>query len=606
VLIGGWLVLAHPEDEETAAECAEAVRRSGGTPLLRLIDRDGAADRLRDAVEEFGAEGSRAGVLSLLGLAEDTAVTTGLALVQALSGTDTRLWCATRGAAALPGEQPPGAGGHALWALGRVVALEHPALWGGLIDLPATGVADSALPALLTGVTGEDQIALRDLPLARRLVPAPAVPGPPWRPRGTVLITGGTGALGSRVARWAARNGAERLVLAGRRGADTPGAGELAAELTELGARTAVVSCDLADRDAVAALLAQHPPTAVVHAAGVGGLGSLMDLTEDDLAAARAGKADGAEHLDALCGDLDAFVLFGSVAATWGGAGQAAYAAANARLEALALRRAARGAPATCVAWGAWQGAGMAEGADAELARRGVLVMDPDVAVAAMAEAVADTAPRVTVAGVDWPVFARAFTSARPSPLLAELVGDGDAGGPGPAEETDGPGDLRARLLALPGHERPDAVLDLVRAQTALVLGHDHSGDVEPGLAFRDLGFDSLTAVEMRNRLNAVTGLPLTATVVFDYPTPAELAEHLLEECDADGAGEAEADEEQRLRTALSAVPTARLREAGLLDPLLRLVGEKTDHVETPTAHAVDELDGEALLRLVAANDGEY
>ncbi|MER5556707.1 type I polyketide synthase [Streptomyces sp. NPDC002793] len=601
VLIGGWLVLAHPEDEETAAECAEAIRRSGGTPSLRLLD---PSTGLRDMVEQLSAASPLAGVLSLLGLAEESAVATGLALIQALDGTDTRLWCATRGAAALPGEQPPGAGGHALWALGRVAALEHPALWGGLIDLPATGVAESALAAFLTGVTGEDQVALRDLPFARRLVAAPSVPAAPWRPRGTVLITGGTGALGSRIARWAARNGAERLVLAGRRGADAPGAGELVAELTDTGARATVVACDFADRDAVAALLAAHPPTAVVHAAGVGGLGRLTELTEDDLTAARAGKADGAEHLDALCGDLDAFVLFGSVAATWGGAAQAAYAAANARLEALALRRAARGAPATCVAWGAWRGAGMAEGADAELARRGVLVMDPDVAIAAMAEAVADTTPLVTVAGVDWPVFARAFASARPSHLLAELVGDRSE--PGTAEETEGPGDLRARLLALPPSERPDAVLDMVREQTALVLGHAHAGDVEPDLSFRDLGFDSLTAVEMRNRLNAVSGLPLTATVVFDYPTPAELAEHLLEETGAGESDTADADEEQRLRAVLSTVPTARLREAGLIDTLLRLAGEKTDDTGTPTAHAVDELDGEALLRLVAANDGEY
>ncbi|MFF0171289.1 type I polyketide synthase [Streptomyces prasinus] len=611
VLLGGWLVLVHPGHEETAAECAEAIRRCGGTPHLKVLDPDDTAAGLREAAE---AGQPWAGVLSLLGLDEDTAVAGGLALVRAMAGTGTRLWCVTRGAAALPGEEPPGAGGHALWALGRVAALEHPSLWGGLIDLPPAGVPGASLAAVLTGITGEDQVALRDTPLVRRLAPAPPVTAAPWRPRGTLLITGGTGALGAHVARWAAHNGVERLVLAGRRGPSAPGTGELVAELEELGVRTAVVACDLADRDAVAALLAEHPPHAVVHAAGVGGLGGLPELTEDDLAAARAGKADGAEHLDALCGDLDAFVLFGSVAATWGGAGQAAYAAANARLEALALRRAARGASATCVAWGAWRGAGMAGGAEHELARRGVLAMDPDVALHALADAVADSAPTVTVAGVDWPAFARAFSAARPSPLLAGLAGGDTAAGTEKPEEA---GDLRERLRALPPYDRLDTALDLVRAQAALVLGHTHGGDVEPGRAFRDLGFDSLTAVEMRNRLNAATGLPLTATVVFDYPTPAELAAHLLEECGmasdsgtdttgTDGGTGAGDDGEQRVRTALARVPLARLREAGLLDPLLRLAGEEPDDAGTPTAHPVDELDGEALLRLVAADDGEY
>ncbi|MEU6950320.1 type I polyketide synthase [Streptomyces sp. NPDC046316] len=611
VLLGGWLVLARPGHEVTAAECAEAIRRCGGTPHLKVLDPADTAAGLREAAE---AEQPWTGVLSLLGLDDETAVADGLALVQALTGTGTRLWCLTRGAAALPGEEPPGAGGHALWALGRVAALEQSSLWGGLIDLPPAGVPGAALAAVLTGITGEDQVALRDTPLVRRLAPAPPVTAAPWRPRGTVLITGGTGALGAHVARWAVRNGAERLVLAGRRGPDAPGAGELVAELEQLGARATVVACDLADRDAVAALLAEHPPNAVVHAAGVGGLGGLPELTEDDLTAARAGKADGAEHLDALCGDLDAFVLFGSVAATWGGAGQAAYAAANARLDALALRRAARGASATCVAWGAWRGAGMAGGAESELARRGVLAMDPDVALHALADAVADTAPTVTVAGVDWPAFARAFSSARPSPLLAGLAGGDDSAG---AENPEEAGDLREKLLALPPYDRLDTAVDLVRAQAALVLGHAHSGEVEPGRAFRDLGFDSLTAVEMRNRLNAATGLPLTATVVFDYPTPAELAAHLLEECGmasdsgtdtagTEGTEAGAADGEQRIRAALARVPLSRLREAGLLEPLLRMAGEEPDDAGTATAHPVDELDGEALLSLVAADDGEY
>ncbi|MDB1090339.1 type I polyketide synthase [Streptomyces sp. ACA25] len=602
VLAGTWLVLTHAEHTATATACAEAIRRSGGLPHVTVVDgTDGLAE-----LSDLTPDRTPAGVLSLLGLAEDTAVTTGLALVQALAGADTRLWCATRGGVAASDEEVPGASGQALWALGRVAALEFPRLWGGLIDLPETvdEAAGSLLAAVLSGASGEDQAALRGTVLARRIVRAPAGTAAPWHPRGTVLITGGTGALGGHVARWAARCGAERLVLVSRRGADAPGAAELVAELTGLGAEVLAVACDLADRDAVAALLHNHPPTAVLHAAGVGGLGRLSELTENDLTAALAGKVAGAVHLDELCGDVEAFVLFGSVAAVWGGANQGAYAAANAQLDALARRRTARGAPATAISWGAWAGEGMAGGADAQLARFGVRAMDPDVAIAALSEAVADEAPVVTVAGVDWPRFAEAFTVARPSPLLADFVGA--PADPSGADEDGAAGSLREKLLALPPYERPDAVLNLVRTQTAMVLGHAVGSDIEPDRAFRDLGFDSLTAVEMRNRLHAVSGLPLTATVVFDHPTPSALAEHLLEECGA-GPGAAGDDSvgEDRIRAALATVPLARLQEAGLLEPLLRLVGENTDTAAGPAVEELDEMDGEALLRLVSATDGE-
>ncbi|WP_299542345.1 type I polyketide synthase [uncultured Streptomyces sp.] len=605
---GPWLVLAHPEHTATAEECAEAIRSGGGDPVVRYVGADETEDAAR--VRGLVPEGATTGVLSLLGLADDTAPATGLALVRALVGTGARLWCATRGGAAVLDQEVPAPGAHALAALGRVAALEHPALWGGTIDLPPTldGTARALLATALGGAGGEDQLALRDTLYVRRLVPAPPVAAAPWRPGGTVLVTGGTGALGGHVARWAARGGATKVVLAGRRGADAPGAAELLAEVTALGAEAVAVACDLADRDAVAALLRDHPPTAVLHAAGVGGLGPLTDLTAADLAAAAEGKATGAEHLDELCGDVEAFVLFGSVAAVWGGSGQGAYAAANARLAALARRRAARKAPATCVSWGAWAGGGMADGADASLARHGVRVMDPDVAIAALAEAVADGTPEVTVADVHWPRFAEAFTAARPAPLLAELV-DAAPAGPFGADPDPGTARLRDDLLALPPYERPDFVLELVRSRTALVLGHAEAGVIEPDRAFRDLGFDSLTAVEMRTRLNAASGLALPATVVFDHPTPSALAAHLLEACGlADVDEAAEADEESRIRAALASVPLSRLREAGLLDPLLGLAGRSDVAAATPTADALDaldEMDGEALLRLVAATDGE-
>ena len=529
--------------------------------------------------------GDAPNVLSLLGLSDT------LMLIQRLAGRECTLWVATQGAvAATDVETVDDADGHALWGLGRSAALEFPRLWGGLIDLPAQPSAE-ALAGVLTGATGEDQVVIRDSVLGRRLRRAPAATDS-WRPQGTVLVTGGTGALGAHVARWAARNGVSHLVLTSRRGADAPGATELVAELTELGADVTVAACDVTDREALAALLTDQPPTAVVHTAGVGGLGRLPELTQDDLADTLAGKVTGAVNLDALCPDVEAFVLFGSAAATWGGANQGAYAAANAHLDALARQRRSRGLPATSIAWGAWAGDGMAGGAHDALARRGILVMDPDLALSVMAEAVAEQTPTITVAGVDWDRFAPAFTAARPSPLLADLVRTVET------EPADA-GKFREDLLARPAHEREDVLFELVRSQAALVLGHARAEEVEPDRAFRDLGFDSLTAVEMRNRLNAVTGLPLLATVVFDYPTPTDLAAHLLAEC---GLDQHEPDGEAALQAALAAIPLSRLREAGLLDPLRRLVGLAPEPAESTE---LDDLDGEDLLKLVATIDGE-
>ncbi|MCP9972483.1 beta-ketoacyl reductase [Actinomadura madurae] len=303
-----------------------------------------------------------------------------------------------------------------------------------------------------------------------------------WHPRGTVLITGGTGALGAHTARWLARRGARRILLAGRLGERAAGAAELIEELRGLGAAATAVSCDVTDRAAVAELLASVPRdaplSAVVHAAGALDVRSLADTTIDDLVEATAAKVAGAHHLDALLADtpLDAFVLFSSNAGVWGSGNQAAYGAGNAYLDALAQQRRGRGLAATSIAWGAWDGDGMVS-ADIRryLERHGVLPMDPERAVEALGDAVEHGDTVVTIADVDWERFVPAFTSARPSPLLAHLAPapgspEREENAPAGAAEPGGTGLARA-LAGMPAADRRGWTLDLVRSHIAAVLG---------------------------------------------------------------------------------------------------------------------------------------
>ncbi|MGV9315479.1 type I polyketide synthase, partial [Streptomyces sp. NPDC003691] len=548
---GTWLLIGDGTTE--AAEWAERLTGAG----VQVVH--GTAEAL--------PEGPFDGVVSLLGTAVGT-----LTLVQALvrHGVTAPLWLVTRGAVDADGAvTDPGQA--QVWGLGRVVGLEYPDLWGGLLDLPAEpGDTEwTRILAALAGIGHEDQLAVRTSGLyARRLARAPLAgreADRPWQPRGTVLITGGTGALGAHVARRLAAEGAEHLVLTSRRGADAEGAAELSAELTELGARVTIAACDIADRDAVAALLDGLDVNAVFHAAGVAPSVPLADTTPESFAATLAAKADGARHLhDLLDGtDLDAFVLFSSNAGVWGSGGQSAYAAANAYLDALASWRRAQGLRATSVAWGAWAGGGIASTGDAEenLRRRGVRAMDPEPAVAALRQALDHDETFVAVADVDWETFVPTFTIARHRPLIAdlpdvrELLRTG-----GSADEPRS--ELARRITGLDTAGQLALITETVRAQAAAVLGHESADAVEPARAFKELGFDSLTAVELRNRLNAATGLRLPATLVFDYPTAQTLAAfvrtELVGEPDQDPAG---------------AANTADTASAGIADEPLAIVG---------------------------------
>ncbi|MGW4157721.1 type I polyketide synthase, partial [Micromonospora chersina] len=291
-------------------------------------------------------------------------------------------------------------------------------------------------------------------------------------------------------------------------------------------------ACDVADRAALAGLLeglaAQGDPVrAVVHAAGAPQITPLGDVTADDLRDVLRAKVDGAVHLDELLPDgLDAFVVFSSIAGVWGSAGQAGYAAANAFADALVTRRRGRGAGGTAVAWGPWAGGGMAVQGEAQeqLARRGLPALDPDLAVTALQGALDRDDATVVVADVAWDRFAASFTALRPSPLLDEIPGAWPAASV--PEVRDG-SPLARRLAGRTAPERDAYLLDLVRARAAAVLGHPTADAVPADRAFQRQGFDSLTAVELRNRLAAETGLALPATLVFDKPTPLALAAHL-------------------------------------------------------------------------------
>ncbi|KAA6197546.1 SDR family NAD(P)-dependent oxidoreductase, partial [Streptomyces parvus] len=525
-LRGTWQVLADPDapDHEVAAWCAETLRAHGATVVVGRTpapDVDGLIlphdPRPHPAHPELS-----------LGLA---------ALLAAVRGEGAPVWVLTRGAVTTgPEESAADPGAAQLWAMGRAAALEKPHRWGGAVDLPEELDVHAArrLTAVLTGM-GEDQVAIRaEGAFGRRLAPAPVSPAEPWRPRGTTLITGGTGALGAHVARWLADRGAPHLVLAGRRGAEAPGMTDLTAELTAAGAEVTIAACDVSDRAALDELLAAHPPSAVVHAAGSGEFGTLDDVGDADIATVLAAKVTGALHLDDALrdADLDAFVLFSSVSGIWGSGSQAAYGAANAALDAIASRRAARGLPATSVAWGPWHGSGMAgseETAD-YLRRRGLRTMEPAKALDALGAAVDGGDVSVVVADVEWARFIPAFTAARPQRLFDGLrVAPPQSGREEPAgtADTEAGSAFAARLAALGAKERRRELVELVRARVAVVLGHHDADVVDARRAFRDLGFDSLTAVELRNLLAEATGFGLPATVVFDHPTPAALADHL-------------------------------------------------------------------------------
>ncbi|MEV7892480.1 SDR family NAD(P)-dependent oxidoreductase, partial [Streptomyces sp. NPDC088357] len=506
-------------------ELGRAVRQLGTAPGLVLAS-------LSAHDESPLAEHTRATVARMLGLVQDWLADEYLAEARLVvvtsgavaAGTDT---CATDPAAA------------ACWGLVRSAQSEHPGRFG-LVDLD--GLDPDALACALA--TDEPQVAVRSgqafVPRLARTRPTTestsvALPGL-WE---TVLITGGTGTLGGLLARHLVREyGARRLVLTSRRGPTAPGVDALTAELSALGADVTVTACDATDRGALDALFATASPApdVVVHAAGVLDDALLHTLTPDQLDRVLRSKIDTAVHLHDLTAHTGAtLVLMSSVAGLLGNPGQGNYAAASAFLDALALRRAAEGSPVLCLDWSPWaEASGMTGHLDSgdvrRLARTGFPALPSDQGLALFDAACGRGGPLLFPLRTD-PTHLRAEADASAvSPVLRDLIprrqrpvaAAGDRSAPrGEAE----------RLAALPDAERDQALLDLVRTHVAAVLGHAGPQDIAPDQAFRAIGFDSLTAVGLRNRLATALNVRLPATLAFDHPTPTLLARELAHRC---------------------------------------------------------------------------
>ncbi|NLU76574.1 SDR family NAD(P)-dependent oxidoreductase [Streptomyces sp. HNM0575] len=595
VLSGTWLVVAPSgaAKAEWTADVVDGLTAAGAkADLVEVAPGTGRAELAR---RMHGADAT--GIVSLLALDGGSALGDMVALVQALgdAGVPAPLWCFTREAVHDGVGDPDQA---ALWGFGRVAALEHPERWGGLVDLPAVldARAGARVAALLGGGPEEDQVAVRASGTfgrrLRRLDTPPAPPGSKQSYPGTTLITGGTGALGSHVARRLAAAGAEHLLLLSRGGDDAPGAAELARELRSSGTAVTIAAADVADEDQLARVLADvpadRPLRSVFHTAGVVRTEELEATTPQILTEVLSAKVDGARHLDALVpGSVERFVLFSSISGIWGSSGHSAYAPANAYLDALAVRRRAGGAAATAVAWGPWAEGGMGGGEDAhrEAVRRGLPVMDTSTALTALDRVLAAGLTCVTVADVDWARFAPLFTGNRPSRLftgLPEAAADA-------AEPAGGKG-WRDLLAALPAEDRPAELLGLVRDEVATTLGHADGSAIDVDQPFRDLGYDSLASIELRNRLASRTGLTLPAGLVFDHPAPARLAAYLLDELGLDAADPSRAvlDHLERLESALAAASSTETVR-GELTPRLRAVLAKLGDDGAEDTEAVSE-----------------
>ncbi|MFF3484582.1 SDR family NAD(P)-dependent oxidoreductase [Streptomyces sp. NPDC002701] len=465
----------------------------------------------------------------------------------ALQSAVSRLVVVTRGAVSVAGEDVTGLAGAAVWGLVRSAQSEDPERFV-LLDLPGadTGAAtdaDAERAAVERALaTGEPQVVMRDgvayVPRLARMANAAATADAESVPSSvfgdSVLVTGASGALGGLVARHlVTEHGVGRLLLVSRRGADAPGAAELAGELTGLGAEVEFAACDVADRAAVAGLLEGRSLTGVVHAAGILDDALIGSLTPERVERVLRPKADAAWHLHELTREMDlsAFVLFSSAAGVIGGPGQGNYAAANAFLDGLAAHRRAQGLPAQSLAWGLWStesgmGGELVEGDRQRLNRAGMEGLSPDQGLQLFDVASASAATALVPMNLD----VRTLDAEDVPSLLRGLVRSSavrravSAQGGG---ETDA---LRQRLAGLTDAERYEELLTLVRTHAAAVLGHASAEAIEPERAFKDLGFDSLGAVEFRNALNAVTGLRLPPTLIFDYPNARVLAEHLVTE----------------------------------------------------------------------------
>lgn len=547
---GVWLVLA--DGGGVAADVTSRLEAAGHVVITRrandidLINAAAAAHALAAIVEQHG---TLSGVLHAWSLdAPDSDVLTDASLdqhqalgcgallhvVQALSGhaTPPRLWIVTRNAQPAGDSAVPTAVAQALvWGFGRAIAVEHPDMWGGAIDLSPERASDEAasIVAELLTTDGEDQVAYRR---GTRRVPrliardAPSVnAGVSFDPSASYLITGGVGGLGRHVARWMIDNGATDLVLTGLR---DRAANDPARELARDGVRVEVVAADASDRVAMAAIFDRVAARGkvlkgIVHLAGLPEDAPIADTRYDHGRRVMAPKVAGGWIVHELSRalPLDFFVAFSSISAVWGSRGQPFYGAANHFLDALTAYRRMSGLPMVTVSWGPWSEGGMV---DVEglmrLEQMGLHAMPPPNAIDRLALLIAASSPPRVVVDVDWPVFKELFESRGPKPML-ERVGLSAVASAG--ADTD----LTRELRGLDGSAMRARVGHLVHQQVAAVLGWSDASTPDVRRGFFDLGMDSLMALDLKNRLQDALGLPLRATVVFNYSTVDTLADFL-------------------------------------------------------------------------------
>jgi acyl carrier protein len=630
-----WAVVGHDSPDLATAVGATVgrVESHSGIGALRgavaAREGEGVPDVVVVACPATSAvQGGSAVVCTIDAVARQTTLDT-LALLREWLGDQrlatTRLVLLTRGAvttAPIGQGYPVRPAAACVWGLARSAQAEHPHRIV-LVDIDDEVSSLRALPAAVA--SGEPQLAVRageiHMPrLARAVVPR-GQEHAVWPQDGTVLVTGGTGSLGAALAEHlVAAYGVRRLLLTSRRGSTAPGSAELVAQLAKLGAKASIASCDVSDRAALAALLAtipvEHPLVAVVHAAGVVADAAVESLTAPLVERVWSPKAGAAWHLHELTRDMDlaAFVMFSSAAGTFGSPGQGGYAAANAFLDALACHRRELDLPAMSLAWGLWErGSGIASqlgAADrARITRRGVLPLPT-----ARALELFDAAMHVDEAMLVPVQLDLASLRAHPDgvpDLLHALV-------PRAARRTAvqaaplAAQSLRDRLATTAAGDREGVLVDLVRSHVAAVLGHASPDTVESTGELRSRGFDSLTALELRNRLDAATGLRLPATLAFDYPTPLALARYVLGLMRLDGADSTESvlAELDRLDVALAATVAAaqpdRLARAQVTVRLQALLARWRDGAEGPDgAGGTDSAGVDARVDLLGASDDE-
>ncbi|MFF5720923.1 SDR family NAD(P)-dependent oxidoreductase [Streptomyces buecherae] len=543
-----------------------------------------------------------------------------LALVQSWLGdarfAATRLVFVTQSAVAAGPDESVHDLVHApIWGLIRVAQQEHPDRFA-LLDLDADSSENPAIALAQALHTAETQFALRDgalrVPRMARTTGEPPTTAPaPFRPGGTVLVTGGTGGLGALLAQHLVdTHDVRHLLLISRSGPKALGAAELAERLTEAGAQVTIAACDAADREALAAVLAaipaEHPLTSVVHTAGVLDDAVMTALTLDQIDYVFRPKVDAVLNLHRLTRDtnLSSFLLYSSVAGHLAGFGSGSYSAANAFVDAFAAHRRASGLPAASLVWGLWEeGNGMKGRLNrtglSGLAAVGLVPMDAPKALALFDAALTVDRPLLLPLGLE-PTALRAAAASDSLPLILSGLVRTTTRRPAATAASTTPATLAQRLAGATETERHQILVDTVRAEVATVLGFPHPAAIDQDRVFTELGFDSVSGLMLRNRLNTLAGTKLPTTIVYDAPTANALAQYLATELapatPADApTGAAEAEDETRLRAVLASVPLERLRAAGLVDTLLSLA-EESDQADTaPAAQAADEAEDEDL-----------